>query len=226
MIMTLPSHSSPLGVSPVLRSSLLRPRSELIFSPSCLDYQSLSFSGLPYSTCDVVAPGGPERVDDEEAPEGVVLPPLVLQEPTTAHHGQGGRSGHTLSDPNRTCGPHNRECAAQALSEALVPWIRVVHRALLTEPKDEDIKGWEHYFDEAQLLAVHRWFSAGPKRVTSPDVVRYCIWEEKASEGGLHGTLEYTWLCPAMNGSHCRWVVTFYLDEYADGTIKVKQAAC
>ena len=79
--------------------------------------------------------------DDTAAPEDVVLPPLVLSEPTTAHHGQGDHSGHPLSGLDRGCGPHNRECVAQALSEALIPWVRAVHQTLLTQPKDGDTDG-------------------------------------------------------------------------------------
>ena len=164
--------------------------------------------------------------NDPAGPGDVVLPPLVLSKPTTAHHGEPNHLCYEAGGLDSKCGPHNRECVAQALSEASVPWIEVVHAVLLTQPKDDFVNEWQHYFDDAQLLAVHRWFSAGPKCVISPDVVCYSISKEDAVSDTLHGMLAYMWYCSATSCEHCGWGVTFRFDQCADGTINVEQVRC
>jgi hypothetical protein len=135
---------------------------------------------------------------------GPRFPPLLLPEPTTVHRGPADHNA-APSDDDSKCGPHNRECLAQACAEAMVPWMMAVDAQLKKEPRDDCLPGWEHWLDETELLAVHRWFCASPERVVSPDAVRYEIFDAEY-EGCLdevNGSLEFTWFCPNRNCDYC-----------------------
>ena len=150
-------------------------------------------------------------------------PPLVLPKPTTVHQGPAAHNG-APSDKDSKCGPHNRECLAQSCAEAMTAWIKVIDARLKKEPRDDCIPGWEHTFDEAELLAVHRWFCASQARVVSPDEVKYVIFdaEYEGCLDGVSGTLRLTWSCPNTNCGRCDYEIEFHFSEVG-GKVSVEQ---
>ena len=93
--------------------------------------------------------------------EAAHFPPLILPHRFTTVHQGSANHNTSLSGRDAKCGPHNRECLAHSCAEAMTVWITIIDAALMKDPSViPNVRRKEYYFNEAELLAVHRWFSA------------------------------------------------------------------
>jgi hypothetical protein len=163
--------------------------------------------------------------DHVDGASAVQWPTLTLPKPTIVHRGP-ALHNYALSDPRLPCGPNNRECLMHALAETLAPWLlQEIHPILVAQPKDDVIPGWQFDFSDEHMRIIDTWFSGGPKRWASPDVVQFTVCDFDMEDVGVEGTLEFIWFCPndRCDNFSCMETVRFILYETHDGSMRVEQ---
>ena len=114
-----------------------------------------------------------------------------------------------------------RERVAQICVEKMSDWIKPVDAQLKTESRSGMVDGWQYDFNEADLLAVHRFFGGSVKRVASPDRICYTIYDpDEVLDQRLHGHVEFTWYCSATD-CDCSYELIFLCTQGGDGQVQI-----